>query len=132
MSNIISLLLFFLCISLHACDARPLSTVDKKLEMKYHFSLKSGEKSVFDSYPKQLNESNSKIETQLVDYSEKPKDHGNTSQKVVKSTVEASVALKTESLVTVSMHVQHKKPLEEHPQFNLDYAPPKTHPPHHN
>ncbi|KAE9610775.1 hypothetical protein Lalb_Chr07g0190191 [Lupinus albus] len=40
MSNFISLVLFFLCISLHACYARPLTTVDKKLEMKYHFSLK--------------------------------------------------------------------------------------------
>ncbi|CAL0324611.1 unnamed protein product [Lupinus luteus] len=133
MSNIISLILFFLCISLHACDARPLSTVDKNLEMKYHFSLKSDEKSGFHFFPKQLNESNSKMETQLVDYSEKLKDHENTSQKVVKPIgKKASGALKNESLDTVSMNVPHKEPLEEHPQFNLDYAPPTTHPPHHN
>ncbi|KAE9610774.1 hypothetical protein Lalb_Chr07g0190181 [Lupinus albus] len=94
--------------------------------------MQSDERSGFGSYPKHINESNSKMETQLVDYFEKPKDHGNSNQKVAKSMGEDSVALKTESLVTVSMHVPHKKPLEEHPQFNLDYAPPKTHPPHHN
>lgn len=37
-----------------------------------------------------------------------------------------------ESLVSVSFRVPHKKPSEKQPGFNLDYAPPKIHPPHHN
>lgn len=37
-----------------------------------------------------------------------------------------------ESLVSVSWHVPHKKRSEKNPGFNLDYSPPKTHPPSHN
>ncbi|KAG8486375.1 hypothetical protein CXB51_019822 [Gossypium anomalum] len=34
--------------------------------------------------------------------------------------------------VAVSWRVPHKKHGEKNPGFNLDYSPPKTHPPHHN
>lgn len=37
-----------------------------------------------------------------------------------------------ESLDSVSWRVPHKKSGENNPGFNLDYAPPKTHPPSHN
>ncbi|OIW19023.1 hypothetical protein TanjilG_10584 [Lupinus angustifolius] len=95
--------------------------------------MQSDEKSGFDSYPKKLNEGNYTTQTWLVDDSEKPKGHGNSSQKVVKAKGKASSAVKTESLVSVSMSVLHKKPIEDqNPEFSLDYSPPKTHPPHHN
>ncbi|QHO25089.1 uncharacterized protein DS421_12g378080 [Arachis hypogaea] len=74
MSSIITylLLLIFLFISLHACNARHLSTLDKKkMEKKPHFSFKisSGddEKKVLGSNPKQVNEEggndNKKVKT---------------------------------------------------------------------
>ncbi|KAJ4839838.1 hypothetical protein Tsubulata_010065 [Turnera subulata] len=37
-----------------------------------------------------------------------------------------------ESLVAVSWRVPQRKRGEKHPGFNLDYSPPKTHPPSHN
>ncbi|CAL0306182.1 unnamed protein product [Lupinus luteus] len=133
MTMSITYLLFFLCISLHACNARHLSTIDKKVQMKTHFSIKSDDEKIgFDSYPKKLNEGNNKMQTRLVDDSEKRKGHGNSSQKMVKAKEKASSGVKTESLVSVSMSVPHKKPIEENPEFSLDYSPPKTHPPHHN
>ncbi|KAE9603200.1 hypothetical protein Lal_00018659 [Lupinus albus] len=128
----ITYLIFFLCISLHACNARHLSTLDKKVHIKSHFSFKSEERSVFDSYPRKVNEGNYTTQTRLVDDSEKPKGDGNSIQKVVKAKGKASNAVKTESLVSVSMNVPHKNPIEENPEFSLDYSPPKTHPPHHN
>ncbi|PKI71813.1 uncharacterized protein LOC116209083 [Punica granatum] len=36
------------------------------------------------------------------------------------------------SLVIVSWRVPRQKTSEKHPGFNLDYSPPKTHPPSHN
>ncbi|OMP00643.1 hypothetical protein COLO4_12495 [Corchorus olitorius] len=36
------------------------------------------------------------------------------------------------SVVSVSWRVPHRKRGEKHPGFNLDYSPPKTHPPSHN
>ncbi|PIN10747.1 hypothetical protein CDL12_16646 [Handroanthus impetiginosus] len=39
---------------------------------------------------------------------------------------------KTEALASVSRRVNRKKRGEKEPGFNLDYLPPKTHPPVHN
>ncbi|KAJ1383686.1 hypothetical protein SESBI_43155 [Sesbania bispinosa] len=126
------LLLLFLCISLHACNARHLSPLDKK---KSHFSIKNGEKNGFDFSPKQLNEGIQKMEKEeLVGDSEKAKNRRRTSQRVVKvkGIGKGSGALQSESLVSVSWRVPHKKQSQKHPGFNLDYSPPKTHPPSHN
>ncbi|XP_061363822.1 root meristem growth factor 10 [Gastrolobium bilobum] len=131
--SIAYLLLLFLCISLHACNARHLSPLDKKLEKKSHISVKSDEKNGFDSSPKELNEGdNKKMETRFVADSEKLKKRSSTNQRVLKAKGKASGASQSESLVSVSWRVPHKKPSQKHPGFNLDYAPPKTHPPHHN
>ncbi|XP_059654256.1 root meristem growth factor 10 [Cornus florida] len=47
--------------------------------------------------------------------------------------VEISRAVQThESLASVSWRMPHKKHGEPQPGFNLDYSPPKTHPPVHN
>ena len=89
----------------------------------------SDEKKGLDSTPKQLHECNDKMKIP----SEKPKNRRSTNQRVLKEKGKASSgALQTESLVSVSWRVPRKKPSEKNPGFNLDYSPPKTHPPSHN
>ncbi|KAK7390181.1 hypothetical protein VNO78_25480 [Psophocarpus tetragonolobus] len=132
MSSSAYFLLFFLCISLHACYARHLGPLNKKPGEKSHFSIKSSEKNGFDSSPKRLNEGHNKTETHLVGDSEKPRNRRSTNHRVHKSSENASGASQ-KSHVSVSWRVPHnKKPRQKHPGFDLDYSPPKTHPPHHN
>ncbi|KAK7382250.1 hypothetical protein VNO80_01044 [Phaseolus coccineus] len=119
MSTASYLLLFFLCISLHACYARHLSPLNMKLNLqeKSHFSIKLSE---------------DKTETRLVGDSEKPRSRRSTNHRVHQAVKSGSGALQ-KSLVSVSWRVPHnKKPRQKHPGFDLDYSPPKTHPPHHN
>ncbi|KAK7339361.1 hypothetical protein VNO77_20022 [Canavalia gladiata] len=128
-------LLFFLCILLHACSARLLSTLDKKLEKKPHFSIKDNEKNGLDTIPKEIggmNEGNNRMKTWLVP--QKPRKRRSTNQKVLKAMIKNSGAIQTKSLAnsSVSWRVPHKKPRKKDPGFNLDYSPPKTHPPSHN
>ena len=53
-------------------------------------------------------------------------------QKTMKVAAKVSSSVQTESLVSVPWAVPHKKRNEKNPGFNLDYSPPKTHPPSHN
>ncbi|KAI5391536.1 hypothetical protein KIW84_076375 [Lathyrus oleraceus] len=81
------------------------------MEKKFNFSLKIVEKNGFDSIQKKkVNEDDDKIKTnELVGDSENSKNR------------------------KISWRVPHKKKhSEKHPGFNLDYSPPKTHPPSHN
>ncbi|KAL1331267.1 hypothetical protein HN51_048537 [Arachis hypogaea] len=144
MSSIITylLLLIFLFISLHACNARHLSTLDKKkMEKKPHFSFKisSGddEKKVLGSNPKQVNEEggndNKKVKTNRL-VSSDHRRRSTKNQRVLKTKGKGAIKT-TNSLVSsssISWRVPHKKPSEKNPGFNLDYSPPKTHPPSHN
>ncbi|XP_057458203.1 uncharacterized protein LOC130748965 [Lotus japonicus] len=133
MSSTAYLLLLFLCISLHACNARRIGPLDKKMEKKHHFSTKSDEKIEFDSSPKQLNdEGNGNVGARLVADSMKPKSRRSTHQIVLKG--KASGSLRTESLASVSWRVPHHKKHSQKQlvQFDVDYEPPKTHPPSHN
>ncbi|KAL3027061.1 hypothetical protein AAZX31_03G028300 [Glycine max] len=139
MSSTAYLLLLFLGISLHACYARHLSPLNKKLEEKSYFSIKSDEKNGLDSSPKQLNEAgHNKTETRLVGDSVKPRNQRSTNHhRVVQKATDANASgggALQKSLVSVSWRVPHnnKKPRQKHPGFDLDYSPPKTHPPHHN
>ncbi|KAK1307347.1 hypothetical protein QJS10_CPA10g00871 [Acorus calamus] len=43
-----------------------------------------------------------------------------------------SGVVRTQSLVTVPWRVPHVRHREQQPGFNVDYDPPKTHPPSHN
>ncbi|QCE03040.1 hypothetical protein DEO72_LG8g1058 [Vigna unguiculata] len=124
MSTASYLLLFFLCISLHASYARHLNNI--KLQQKSHFSIK-------------LNEGPNKTETRLVGDSEKPRNRRSTTNHRVQQAVKNGSGALKKSLVSVSWRVPHnnnnnnnKKPRQKHPGFDLDYSPPKTHPPHHN
>ncbi|TKY66351.1 hypothetical protein E2542_SST09221 [Spatholobus suberectus] len=126
-------LLFFLCIFLHACSARRLSTLHNKLEKKPHFSIKDDEINRFESFPKHLglmNEGNNRMKTWSVP--RKPRKGRSTNQKLLKAMRKDSGALQPKSLASVSWRVPRKKPREKDPGFNLDYSPPKTHPPSHN
>lgn len=55
-----------------------------------------------------------------------------TNQIIPKVEGKTPVSVQTESLASVSWRVPHKKHSEQNPGFNLDYSPPKTHPPSHN
>ncbi|XP_051144324.1 root meristem growth factor 10 [Andrographis paniculata] len=61
--------------------------------------------------------------------------HGETSDPIANHvrTKGAHVSTRKESVDSVvSWQVPHKKRGEQEPGFNLDYLPPKTHPPTHN
>lgn len=98
------------------------------------------ERNGFDPSPKKLNEGDrNKMKTRVVvDDSEKSKDIRRNHQRVLNKAMgkgASSGALQAESLVSVSWRVPHhkKRSHEKHiPGFNLDYSPPKTHPPSHN
>ncbi|CAL5211122.1 unnamed protein product [Lathyrus oleraceus] len=140
MSSTAYVFLLFLCFSLHACNAsrRNLNSLDKKMEKKFNFSLKIVEKNGFDSIQKKkVNEDDDKIKTnELVGDSENSKNRKSTIRRMLKGVRKVSVSvhgLQTKSHVSVSWRVPHKKKhSEKHPGFNLDYSPPKTHPPSHN
>lgn len=93
------------------------------------------EKNGFDSLEKKVNQGDNKMKTnELVGNSEKSKTRRSTNRRMLKGVGKVSVhGLQTKSHVSVSWRVPHKKKhSEKHPGFNLDYSPPKTHPPSHN
>jgi len=63
---------------------------------------------------------------------QKRKETRTSNEKTSKVEGKTPDAVQTESLVSVSWHVPHKEHSEKNPGFNLDYSPPKTHPPSHN
>jgi hypothetical protein len=69
---------------------------------------------------------------QLDDNAQKLKDSKAKQKSMSDEKVKDSGAAHKESLVSVSWPVPQKKRGETHPGFNLDYSPPKTHPPSHN
>lgn len=60
------------------------------------------------------------------------KGAANKEQQVNRQRLTSANNLHSDPLVTVSWRIPHKKRGEQQPGFNLDYAPPKTHPPVHN
>lgn len=89
---------------------------------KLSFFVQNDEKNGFDFSQKQLrlmSEGNNRMEiTWLV--AKKLRKGRSTNQRVLK-------AMRRDS-----WRVPHKKSSEKNPGFNLDYSPPKTHPPSHN
>lgn len=169
------LLLFLLCVSMHACNSRGrhLRAVDKKLEKKLHFSFRVGvftfsicchhihiffftwssgfvqndhEKTGSDkisalskvkSSPSKQHEVGRKGSIGGILSSENTlkQKETRTGQKIPKVKGITSAAVQTDqSLESVSLHVPHKiKRSGKDPGWlNLDYSPPKTHPPSHN
>ncbi|GMI99077.1 hypothetical protein HRI_003577000 [Hibiscus trionum] len=98
-----SFLVFLLCLSLHACTAPPLAAL--------HVSAKNN------------------------DGTQKLEDAGQVKFKTVEKGKESTTSGPigtSKAVVSVSWRVPHRKHGEKHPGFNLDYSPPKTHPPSHN
>jgi hypothetical protein len=82
---------------------------------------------------KKVNKGDNKTKTHMVDDLEKPKHRRSGNQRMLKGLGKISVGLQKKSQVSVSsLRVPHKKHSEKHLGFNLDYSPPKTHPPSHN
>ncbi|PQM40687.1 uncharacterized protein Pyn_02788 [Prunus yedoensis var. nudiflora] len=153
------LLLFLLCLSLHACNARRLGAVDKKPENKLHLINKSTkEKGSNDNIPvvakvksfsskeaPEVAKEQSTAETQS-DNSINTKEPKQTKTSDVSRKTKRSASGAVEhhpttaddvdnksSFDSVSWRVPHKKRgVQKQPGFNLDYSPPKTHPPSHN
>ncbi|CAJ2669840.1 unnamed protein product [Trifolium pratense] len=137
----VTYLLFFLCFSFHAyCTVLPLSnTQDMELENKKHFSIKTDNINDFESFPNHfpmMNE-DSKMKTWLVN-TQKSRKELSTNKKMLKAMRKDSSTSETKTYGSVSCSVIHKNlsekntPSEKNPEFDLDYSPPKTHPPHHN
>ncbi|XP_040992623.1 root meristem growth factor 10 [Juglans microcarpa x Juglans regia] len=141
------LLLFLLCLSLHACNARHFRAVDNNLEKKItHFSNENDEKMGFEyeisalsnvksSPAKQHGEAKRgsiAVNPSNDSTTDQKRKETTTNQKVPRVEGKTPVSVQTESLASVSWRVPHKKPSEKNPGFNLDYSPPKTHPPSHN
>ncbi|PSS35969.1 Synaptonemal complex protein like [Actinidia chinensis var. chinensis] len=140
MSITSSLLVFLLCVSLHACNARLLGAIGKEHEKKSVVQNKHDEKASLAKLDltKDLGEANigDTMEKQI--RVEKEDNHNPTiakAKKLVKGQGQGEkIASQTgQSLLSVSWRVPHKKsPGEQQPGFNSDYLPPKVHPPVHN
>ncbi|KAJ7007464.1 hypothetical protein D5086_004766 [Populus alba] len=137
-------LLSLLCLSLHACTARPLADINNNPEKKFHIiPYQNDQKEISVTTVPTVESSSSKefgaakkdsiAKTQLGDNAQKLKD-SKAKQKLdsVDEIEKNPGADKKESLVSVSWRVPQKKRGERHPGFNLDYSPPETHPPSHN
>ncbi|KAK9273603.1 hypothetical protein L1049_018413 [Liquidambar formosana] len=135
---------------MHACNARHLNDpVNEKPEKNFHLISKNDERvshTKVSALPKskhsvseghrELTSADSATEgSRPIDIAQKPKN-----LKAIRNESKGhhpkgkiSGAVQSESFVSVSWHVPHdKKQGESQPGFNIDYSPPKTHPPSHN
>ncbi|KAK9910867.1 hypothetical protein M0R45_034806 [Rubus argutus] len=151
-------LFLLLCsLSMHACDARSLAVVDRnKPSNKFHFTNK---RTNADStvVPKVESFSSSKPVLEVTKGSEitvdeteigitkegspqqyhtkvtKMKSISSRKMKGSASTATGQTTASSDQQVSVSWLVPRKKRgIRKQPGFNLDYSPPKTHPPSHN
>ncbi|XP_010264248.1 PREDICTED: uncharacterized protein LOC104602315 [Nelumbo nucifera] len=150
MSNMPSLLLPFLflhCLSICACDARHLRGI-VLLESRSQVRLSGKDLEKEGKLDKTSIPSTTKLH--LPEENQRPKqeaENGETRMDKCREgasthekskgsdaslkKVKISGAVQTESLVSVPRRVPRKKS-GQYPGFNLDYSPPKTHPPSHN
>ncbi|CAK9159374.1 unnamed protein product [Ilex paraguariensis] len=140
-----SILVLLLCLSFHACTARKLGVINKKPENKFWLPNKNGEKVGLIQIPAplmnklslstrlQVAKNDSKLKESRVDnHIDNPATPKANPKDLKDPRVKILDAAQTESLATVSWRVPHRKRREKQPGFNLDYSPPKTHPPVHN
>ncbi|GLT39566.1 hypothetical protein SLA2020_137500 [Shorea laevis] len=130
------ILLFILCLSLHASHGRRLAVYEKKLAKKLHPSIRASERNdeKVSGVPKMKHKLSKEAgvpkEEGKKETSESPKLKDGRAKEQKMKTLSSSRMV--ESLDAVSWRVPHMKRGEKNPGFNLDYAPPKTHPPSHN
>ncbi|KAF2315384.1 hypothetical protein P3X46_014630 [Hevea brasiliensis] len=126
MSVVSCLLLLLLCLPLHARSARRLASADQNLLKKFHISNQNDEKKVSVA-PMESSSSNERAKAA------KEESIPETRSLMSEENAKHSGSTKKESLVSVPWRVPHNKHgAKKHPGFNLDYSPPKTHPPSHN
>ncbi|KAF8379248.1 hypothetical protein HHK36_028680 [Tetracentron sinense] len=149
--SIILLFFFLLSLSMHACNARHLGVIDKESGRQLDLSGKDVEKARLDntSVPSKMKPSSLFEELgmqpegaangeSMIDESwggastQKSKRSEGLLKEVDNKEGTISGVVQMESLVSVSWPVPHDKGRDHDPGFNLDYAPPKTHPPSHN
>ncbi|XP_050387330.1 root meristem growth factor 10 [Argentina anserina] len=156
------LFLLLLCLlSLHACSARRLAAVDdpKKSTKSLHFTNKGNDVNI-TGVPKVESFSSSKAVLEVTEGSEikvdteansddstkeeGPKQYYTTAapnvssrkRKISSSSLSGAdqkTKMRSDQHVSVSWRLPKKKRgIQKQPGFNLDYSPPKTHPPSHN
>ncbi|XP_030491740.2 root meristem growth factor 10 [Cannabis sativa] len=140
------LALFLLCLPFHECNARMLlgDVFNKKSNDHDQFSTNhQKDQSVVVEQKEKSTSSNTEADHhQIISTSD---DHMISKTKDVMEIRPKELMKKKKgkgsdddedynkkSGVSVSWRVPHKKRGEKQPGFNLDYSPPKTHPPSHN
>ncbi|KAK2413836.1 hypothetical protein QL285_036502 [Trifolium repens] len=107
---------------------------------KFFIILQNQNINGFESIPNhfRMMDEGSKMKTWLVN-TQKSRKELSTNKKMLKAMRKDSSASETKTLDSVSWSVIHKNPSEKNkaseknPEYDdLDYAPPETHPPHHN
>ncbi|CAN6562612.1 unnamed protein product [Malus baccata var. baccata] len=159
------LLLFLLCLSLHACNAGRLGAVQKKSDNKFHIIKKStkargsdhsipvvpmmksfsskpsldhvekGESTVLQTQSDSINTKEPKQTKTNDDLKAKSRKNTKGSASASGASVDHPITSRHDksSFVSVSWCVpRNKRRVQKQPGFNLDYSPPKTHPPSHN
>ncbi|KAL6981742.1 hypothetical protein U1Q18_023364 [Sarracenia purpurea var. burkii] len=144
------LLLFLLCISFHACNARGFGAIgNDDPEKKFLLPNKNDEKVVS---PVRRSVVAPKFKTSLsstelgavngginakksrVDEDDDEKDDQNPKVSKPKELIKGQGAKISGGVPSVSWRLPRRKRggAEQQPEFNQDYSPPKTHPPVHN
>ncbi|CAA3032728.1 Hypothetical predicted protein [Olea europaea subsp. europaea] len=130
MSIVSSLVLVLLCFSLNGCNARSFGVINKEPTKRFLFSTKNDDK---------FNPASVSIESDMKSSSTAPKDEKALKEKKVeeynfKTSTKKRVIVSgdTQTDQSVSRRMPHKKIGQKDPGCNLDYLPPKTHPPVHN
>ncbi|XVF79845.1 hypothetical protein PTKIN_Ptkin15bG0022700 [Pterospermum kingtungense] len=126
------LLIFFLCLSLHACShAHRLGALDNKnkLEMKLHSSIKTN---AFKKNMSVVEELRSIKEESMEgshaddDVTDQKQEDAEVNHKAAddKERTSGAVQRNMSDIVSVSWRVPYGKHGEKHPGFNLDYSSP--------
>ncbi|KAJ8900396.1 hypothetical protein K2173_025036 [Erythroxylum novogranatense] len=113
------LLLLLLFLSLHACNAR-------RIEKRFQISNQNNRKDASVPSKEELSSSN----VQVASKTDSRIDQND--RETSKDSKRKVGAVQKESPVSVPWKVPQNTHREKHPSFNLDYSPPRTHPPSHN
>ncbi|GFY92654.1 hypothetical protein Acr_08g0010500 [Actinidia rufa] len=135
-----SLLVFLLCVSLHACNARLLGAIGKEHAKQIAIQNMNDEKVslVKPDLTKDLGAANigDTMEKQIrVEKEDNHKAKISKAKKLEKAQAQGvKISSQTgQSLLSVPWRVPRKKlPGDQQPGLNSDYSPPKVHPPVHN
>ncbi|KAI3444722.1 hypothetical protein Pfo_001387 [Paulownia fortunei] len=145
MSIISSLVIVLLFLSFqYACNARSFGVVHKETAKKLQpsiskkneklnparVSIQPDRKSSIPNATKDAKEESRFEKEKVNNESDEPGKHIQPKGNPVN--ISGTTQTGSESLASVSWKVPHKKRGEQEPGFNLDYLPPKTHPPVHN